>query len=197
MSTPPLSRLSPQQYLERERAAAFKSEYYQGEMFAMAGASREHNLIVANLVREIGNAFKDSDCEVYPSDMRLKISASGLYTYPDVTIAYGAPKSEDDELDTLLNPVVLIKVLSESTEAYDRGTKSAHYHRLPSLKHNVVVSQHQCSVEILSRSSDDTWTLSDASELTDTLRLRTPSVSIPLAEVYRNTQFGDSHLHSS
>ncbi|MFN7843587.1 MAG: Uma2 family endonuclease, partial [Pirellula sp.] len=109
MSTPPIPRLSPQQYLERERAAAFKSEYYQGEMFAMAGASREHNLIVANLVREIGNAFKDSDCEVYPSDMRLKISASGLYTYPDVTIAYGAPKSEDDELDTLLNPVVLIK----------------------------------------------------------------------------------------
>jgi Uma2 family endonuclease len=194
MSTQPIPRLSPQQYLARERAAAFKSEYFQGETFAMAGASREHNLIVANLVREIGNALKDSDCEVYPSDLRLKITASGLYTYPDVTIAYGEPKFEDDQLDTLLNPVVLIEVLSESTEAYDRGVKSAHYRKLPSLRHYVMVSQHQCSVEMLSRSGDGTWTLNDATALSDTLRLRSPDVAVSLAEVYRNISFDDGNL---
>ncbi|XZE20514.1 Uma2 family endonuclease [Pirellulaceae bacterium SH449] len=195
MSTQPILTLSPQRYLAQERAASFKSEYYQGETFAMAGASREHNLIVANLVGELRQALKDSNYEVYPSEMRVKVSASGLYTYPDVTIACGKPEFEDNELDTLLNPIVLIEVLSNSTEAYDRGTKAAHYRRLPSLQHYVLVSQYCCSVEIFSRSSDNIWTLSEASHLTESLRLQSPQVAIPLTEVYRNIQVDDLKLH--
>ncbi len=195
MSTQPLTRLSPQQYLAQERNAEFKSEYFQGETFAMAGASREHNLIVANLVREIGNALKDSNCEVYANEMRVKVSATGLYTYPDVTIACGEPEFEDKELDTLLNPTVLIEVLSKSTEAYDRGTKAGHYRKIPSLRHYVLVSQFQSSLEIISRSSDETWSLTEVNDLTESLNLLTPKVAVPLAEVYRKIKFEPLGLH--
>lgn len=195
MSTQPLTRFSPQQYLAQERKAEFKSEFYQGEIFALAGASREHNLIVANLVREIGNALKDSNCEVYPSEMRVKVSATGLYTYPDVTIACGEPEFEDKELDTLLNPTVLFEVLSKSTEAYDRGTKARHYRKIPSLQHYVLVSQFQSSVEIFSRSSDDTWTLTEVNALPESLQLQSPNVAVPLAEVYRKIKLEPLGLH--
>jgi Uma2 family endonuclease len=196
MSTQPVIRLTPEQYLVRERSADFKSEFFKGEMFAMAGASREHNLIVANLVRELGNSLKDSKCEVYPSDMRVKVSATGLYTYPDVTIACGKPEFEDGELDTLLNPTVLIEVLSKSTEAYDRGTKAAQYRKLPSLQHYVLISQYNCSVELFTRSDNDEWILSECSQTTETLNLQTPSVAVALSEVYRNIQFDDLRLRS-
>jgi Uma2 family endonuclease len=111
------------EYLARERRAQYKSEYYRGEIFAMAGATREHNLIVGNLVRALGNQLANGPCEVYPIDMRVRLP-SGLYTYPDVTVARGEPKFLDDEFDTLINPTVLVEVLSASTEAYDRGTKA-------------------------------------------------------------------------
>lgn len=163
----------------------------------MAGASREHNLIVANLVREIGNALKDSNCEVYPSEMRVKVSATGLYTYPDVTIACGEPEFEDSELDTLLNPTVLIEVLSKLTEACDRGTKAAHYRKIPSLQHLVLVSQNQSSVEIFSRDCDDNWILTEVAELPQSLQLQKPKVAVPLAEVYRKIKFEPSGLRGS
>lgn len=195
MSTQPLMRFSPQQYLAQERKAEFKSEFYQGEIFAMAGASREHNLVVANLVGELRQALKDSNCEVYPSEMRVKVSATGLYTYPDVTIACGEPEFEDKELDTLLNPTVLFEVLSKSTEAYDRGTKARNYRKIPSLQHYVLVSQFQFSVEIFSRSSDDTWTLTEVNDLPESLQLQSPKVAVPLAEVYRKIKLEPLGLH--
>ena len=111
MATVPHPYLSPQQYLAQERRAEFKSQYFQGEMFAMAGASREHNLIVANLVGEVRNALKDRRCEVYPSDMRVKVAKSGLYTYPDATVVCSEPEFEDDHFDTLTNPTVLFETL--------------------------------------------------------------------------------------
>lgn len=125
---------TPEQYLERERSATYKSQYYRGEIFAMSGASREHNLVVANLLRTIGNQLLDRPCELYPSDMRVKVQDSGLYTYPDAVIVCGKPQFEDRHIDTLLNPLVLFEVLSESTEAYDRGAMSAQYRRLSPLR---------------------------------------------------------------
>jgi hypothetical protein len=130
MTAQPKPRYTPQEYLARERQAEVRSEYFAGEIFAMSGNSRGHNLIVTNAVGELRHRLRHRPCEVYPSNMRVKVEASGLYTYPDVTVVCGEPRFEDAEVDTLLNPMVLMEVLSKSTEAYGRGKKSAHYRRL-------------------------------------------------------------------
>ncbi len=161
MSTVPKALLNPQQYLTRERDAAFKSEYYRGEMFATAGASREHNLIVANFVGELRNLLKSRACEVYPSDLRVRVNPAGLYTYPDVTVICGTPQFEDDQFDTLLNPTTVIEVLSKSTESYDRGTKSAMYRQLASLQEYVLVAQDRVSIESYVRQPGDRWLLAE------------------------------------
>ena len=196
MSTQPVPVLTSQEYLTRERRAELKSEFYRGEMFAMAGASREHNLIVANLVGELRQALKQSKCEVYPSDMRVKVSATGLYTYPDVTIVCGKAEFEDSEFDTLLNPTILVEVLSNSTEGYDRGIKAAQYRKIDSLQHHVLVSQQRISVETYSRSENGNWMLNEISRLADSFRLSTLDISIPLGEVYRNITFTEPDLEA-
>ncbi|HXK03033.1 MAG TPA: Uma2 family endonuclease, partial [Verrucomicrobiae bacterium] len=123
MSTQAKNYLTPEQYLEIERKAEVKSEYYQGEMFAMSGASLSHNVILANAIRELGQQLRSKPCSVLPSDMRVFIQATGLYTYPDAVVVCGEPKLQDKHFDTLLNPAVILEVLSPSTEAYDRGRK--------------------------------------------------------------------------
>src|SRR5438067_13931715 len=127
MTAVPKTRLTPEQYLSIERKAAFKSEYYNGEMFAMAGVSREHSRVKENLIIEIGARLKGGPCRSHSSDMRVKVSRTGLYTYPDIVIVCGDEQYEDDVFDTLLNPQVVIEVLSPSTEGYDRGKKFRHY----------------------------------------------------------------------
>ena len=134
MSAVPKPFLTPQEYLARERRAETKSAYLRGEVFARAGASRKHNLVWTNVAAELRQRLRESDCEVYQSDMRVKVSPTGLYTYPDVTVACGEPQFEDAEVDTLLNPKVVVEVLSPSTADYDRGGKFTHYRRLPSLR---------------------------------------------------------------
>jgi Uma2 family endonuclease len=117
VSTQPKTFLTLEQYLEIERKAEFKSEYYRGEMFAMARASWAHNLLVAHLLRDIGQQLRGKPCEVYPSDMRVRVSSTGLYTYPDVVAVCGEPRLLDNQFDTLLNPHLIAEVLSPSTEA--------------------------------------------------------------------------------
>src|SRR5579872_2476540 len=123
MSTPPKSHLTPEQYLEIERKADFRSEYYHGEMFAMAGAQREHILITGNAVTALHQQLRNRPCEAYSTEMRVKVASTGLYTYPDVVVVCGKPEFLDSEVDTLLNPTLIVEVLSKSTEAYDRGLK--------------------------------------------------------------------------
>src|SRR5436190_8120239 len=123
MSTAPKMKLTPAEYLAIERQAEFKSEYYRGEMFAMAGASRQHCFVKDNLAGELHQQLKGGPCRSLTSDMRLKVEPTGLYTYPDIAIICGKPEFEDNEADTLLNPTVIAEVLSDSTEKYDRGTK--------------------------------------------------------------------------
>ena len=185
MSTGPKRLLTSADYLAEERRAAFKSDYYQGETLAWAGSSRQHNLIVSNLIGEVGNGLKGLECEVYASSMRLKVDATGLYTYPDVTVVCGQPQFEDDQSDTLLNPTVLFEVLSDSTEAYDRGTKSAHYRRLPSLKEYVLIAQDQPLVERYVRQPDGSWVLRDVTRLEETVALDAIPVQLPMSEIYR------------
>src|SRR5438132_1113204 len=121
MSAHSHSRLTPEEYLAIERAAEFRSEYYQGLMYAMAGGSPSHSWIIGNTAGELRSALKRGPCRVSSTDLRIRVSAKGLYTYPDVVVVCGEPRFADDQKDTLLNPIVLIEVLSPSTEAYDRG----------------------------------------------------------------------------
>ena len=189
MSTLPKPKLTPQDYLVRERKAAVKSEYYHGETFAMAGATREHNLIVGNVVRETGNALKARSCEVYPSDMRVKVSSTGLYTYPDATVVCGDPEFDDEQFDTLLNPTVLFEVLSDSTESYDRGAKFRQYREIESLKEYVIIAPDRAGVECYTRQADGRWLLQEYQALEQTATFESINVTIELTEIYRNVAF--------
>ena len=175
---------TPEEYLALERQAQCKSEYYAGEIFAMAGASRWHNLIVANVIRELSLQLKGRPCTTYPSDMRLKVSPTGLYTYPDVTVVCGAAQFEDLQQDTLLNPTLIVEVLSESTEAYDRGGKFAHYRKLASVMEYVLIAQTKPHIEHYIRQPDNRWLLAEADSLGDTVQLPSIDCQLALVEVY-------------
>lgn len=150
---------TPGEYLAWERTSPEKHAFYRGEVFAMAGASRAHNLLVGNIVRLLGNALLDRPCESYPSDMRVKIQATGLYTYPDATALCQQPVFDDSAADTLTNPEVIFEVLSESTEAYDRGDKFDQYRSIPSFNEYVLVSQDKILVEHFVRQREGAWNL--------------------------------------
>jgi Uma2 family endonuclease len=184
MSSPLKNRMSPEEYLSRERAAEYKSEYFAGEVFAMVGASEEHNLIVTNLIVELGSQLKKRPCKVYPSDMRVKVSPTGLYTYPDVVVVCREARFEDKHSDTLLNPTLLVEVLSESTEGYDRGRKFEHYRKVESLLEYLLVSQSSYKIEQYVRQPENRWLFSEISDLQGVLQLPSVQCSLPLAEVY-------------
>ena len=133
MSAHPSLRLTPEEYLALERKSEHKSEYFNGEMFAMTGASEPHNLIAGNVFASLHFQLRTRQCKVYPSDMRVKVGPVGLYTYPDVTVVCGEARFDDAQKDTLTNPTIIVEVLSASTEGYDRGKKFEHYRKLESL----------------------------------------------------------------
>ena len=188
MSTVASTFLTPQQYLERERAAEFKSEYYAGEIFAMAGASLAHVTIVTNLVMEIGSRLRQKPCKVYSTDLRLATSPSGLYTYPDVMVICGKPACIDAHLDTVTNPILVIEVLSDSTKNYDRGQKFESYRAIASLMEYVTVSQDKMHVEVHTRQSDDTWLLRDVRD-SGPVKLQSIGVELQLADIYEKVEF--------
>ena len=184
MSTPPKPHLTPAEYLRVERSADRKHEYHDGELFAMGGASRAHALIVTNLVATLAGQLRGRPCSVYSNDLRVKISRTGLYTYPDVLIACGEQRFDDEHQDTLLNPVVIIEVLSPSTESYDRGKKFAHYRTLDSLQEYVLVAQDEPRIEHYARQPDGNWLLREASYLTEEVALPCVGCTLRLADVY-------------
>jgi Uma2 family endonuclease len=189
MSAVPKPYLTPQEYLARERRAETKSEYLRGEVFAMSGASRKHNLIATNVAGELRQRLRERPCEVYQGDMRVRVSPTGLYTYPDVTVVCGEPEFEDAEVDTLLNPKVLVEVLSPTTADYDRGGKFTHYRRLRSLHEYVLISQDRPLVEHYVRQGQDEWLLTEQSSLPDTLVLPSIQCQLPLSEIYLKVRF--------
>ncbi len=185
MSAEPVARLSALEYLEIERASELKSEFLDGEMFAMTGASFAHNRIGANLLRLLGNALRSGPCQVATSDQRVKIAATGLYTYPDAVVVCGRPEFEEGRTpDTLLNPAMLVEVLSPSTEATDRGKKFEHYRAIPSLREVMFISQDQPLVEHFRRLTDDRWLLTPVAGLEASVELPTFEVRLPLAEIF-------------
>jgi Uma2 family endonuclease len=192
MSTVPSPRkLTEAEYLAIERAALTKSDFFDGEMYAMAGARRNHNLIVANVVGELREQLRKGPCEVYPSDMRVRVGKTGLYTYPDAVVVCGQPEFLDDTEDTLLNPTLLVEVLSDSTTTYDRGFKSSRYRELPSLKEYVLIEQNQPLVEVYQRSRGK-WALDDARTLSSSVALASIACTLRLAAVYEKIAFPKS-----
>jgi len=185
MSTlPKRSLLTAEEYLAIERQAERKSEYFQGEIFAMAGVQRPHNLIANNVIRVLGNQLLERDCNVYSSAMRVKIKKIGKYTYPDVAVACGKEVFEDDDVDTLLNPMVIFEILSHTTEAYDRGTKFQHYQFIESLVEYILITQDAVRVEQYVRQNDRTWTYSQHQNLEDIVKLESINCELALRDIY-------------
>lgn len=189
MSAVPQRHLTAEEYLRIERAAEFKSEFYRGQMSAMSGASRAHNLIAGNIARQLGNQLERGPCEVYQSDMRVKVSRTGLYTYPDVAVACGEPRFEDKEVDTLLNPTLLVEVLSKSTASRDNYYKLNHYRRIASLREVLIVDQFSLSVVLYSRQGDGSWLITDFAAADERVPLESIGCSLTLAEIYAKVEF--------
>lgn len=176
--------MTPEEYLAIERASEYRHEYYQGEITDMAGASREHNLIVGTIYARLYMHLLGRHCEIYVNDMRVKVTAAGLYTYPDIVAVAGKPQFEDNEIDTLLNPTVIIEVLSDSTEEYDRGKKFARYRKLNSLTDYLLIDQDRMHVEQFTRQQNDTWLFSEAEQPTAVIRLASIDSELQLATIY-------------
>lgn len=184
MSAIPKTFISEESYLEEERKALNKSEYYKGEIFAMAGATKAHNKIVASIIAAVGQYLKGKSCSFFPSDLRVYNSTNGLYTYPDVTIVCGKEEYLDEEFDTLLNPTVLIEVLSASTENYDRGIKFKLYRSIPSLKNYILVSSTEHAAEIYTRKENDNWLLNTTKEKDGRLHISAIDFDLSLSDIY-------------
>jgi Uma2 family endonuclease len=176
--------ISPAEYLRLERQSEYKSEYVNGEIFAMTGASRKHNLVSGNIFGELRQQLKGRPCEAFMVDMRVKVTATGLYTYPDVVVVCGEPKFEDKYVDTLLNPTVLVEVLSQSTERYDRIAKSSYYRTLDSLTEHLLVAQDEVRLEQYVKQENGTWLLFEYTSLEVVVELPSISCALDLSDVY-------------
>jgi Uma2 family endonuclease len=176
-----------EEYLAGERSAPEKHTFFRGEVFAMAGASRQHNLLVGNVVRVLGNALLERPCETYPSDMRIKVPATGLYTYADASVTCGEPQFDDEIFDTLLNPIVIVEVLSDSTERYDRGEKFESYRTIPSFRDYLLVTQNRVLVEHFARQPDGSWLLRVHREH-ESVELASIGCAIAVDEIYRKAR---------
>lgn len=184
MASQPKDYITLEEYLELERKADYKSEYFNGEIFAMGGASPRHVLIVTNVASELRTQLKKRPCMVYSTDLRVRVRPEGLYTYPDVVVICDAPQFADDRQDTLTNPTLIVEVLSKSTKDYDRGEKFEQYRAIGSLREYVLIAQDRYHVEHLARQSDNTWLLSETNRIEDSIELISIECSLPLIEVY-------------
>ncbi len=179
----PATKMTPQEYLSWEESQPVRHEYLDGQVFAMAGASPEHNDIVANALGALRDALRHKPCRVRGTDQRVKIPRTGLYTYPDVLVVCGEAEYEDEKRTTLQNPTVIVEVLSESTESYDRGKKFQHYRSIPSLRDYLLVAQDTVWVEHYVRGGDGTWILHDTLP-GGTVRLASCGVELKVDELY-------------
>jgi Uma2 family endonuclease len=184
MASLPKHHLTFEEYLAIERNAEEKSEYFNGEIFLMSGGSAAHSIIAANVIRLLGNQLVERDCIVYNSDMRIKISKLNKSVYPDVSINCGEQQFDDGQKDTLLNPALIVEVLSDSTEAYDRGKKFEHYQQLDSLIEYILISQTPYRIEQFIRRDDRTWTYKEFRNADEIVQLESVSCTLLLKDVY-------------
>lgn len=184
MSTQPKVLLTPEEYLAMERAAERKSEYYGGEMFAMSGVSRWHDRIAAQLLFLLSLHLRHKDCEVHTADLRVHVASAGLYTYPDASVVWGEPTFLDTNVDTLTNPVLLVEILSPSTERYDRVFKVHSYRTIPSLSECLLIAQDEHFVQLHRRLADSTWSVIEARGRDASIELKSIGYTLCLEELY-------------
>lgn len=189
--TQPVQRLTPEQYLRRERDSAVRHEYDQGEVFAVQGGPPDHGLIICNVNGRLGNRLKGTPCRVYESNLRVRVPRTTLYTYPDVTVLCGERQFDplDVNRETVVNPSLIVEVLSSSTESWDRGGKFQNYRQVESLREYVLVSSDKPLVETFLRQGDGTWIYDPAAGPEATAALKSLGVQLPLAEVYAGVEF--------
>ena len=190
MATQPILRpIAEQEYLALDRVADRRSEYHDGQMFLMSGASNEHNLIVGEVIRNIGNTLVNSPCNVYPSDMRIQIPGRRNYVYPDVSVVCAEPQFDDKRSEILLNPNLIIEVLSPSTQHFDRGKKFDLYRSIPSVQEYVLVAQDEPRVAVYQRRANEEWAFTEAEGLKGKIRLYSVGCDLGLKEIYRKIVF--------
>lgn len=187
MSSLPNYFLSPEEYLIAERAAEYKSEYVDGEMYAMAGGSERHNLIARNLITELNTQLKKVPCRVYPSDLKVRAANSRKFFYPDVSVVCGETLFADDARDVILNPILIVEVLSESTAAFDRGKKFHAYQQIESLQQYLLVAQDEHVVEHFIRQENNPWLYTKVNGLDAEIVLPTIECQLALRDVYDKT----------
>lgn len=188
MATQRVPYIAEEEYLEAERKAPYKSEYFDGQVFAMSGASRWHSLISGNTFREASTALLGR-CEVHGSDMRLRVPETRLYTYPDMTVVCGDPQFAGKKQDILLNPVLIVEVLSDSTEEYDRGDKFLHYKTIPSLQEYVLIAQRQPAIEQYAKVSNAEWRIVSVDGTVGRIRFSSVDVELTFDQIYRGVTF--------
>jgi len=180
--------LTPAEYLNMKRKAVTKNEYLSGQVLAMSGASNAHNIITMNTANQLYNQLVDQECEVYANEMRVRANPAVSYFYPDVVVVCGEPRFEDDTFDTLLNPILVVEVLSPSTAAFDRGEKFEHYKQLVSLQEYILISQDRVRVECY-RHQGTRWLHHTFGSLEDALSLASIECEVPLRAIYRRVRF--------
>lgn len=183
----PLARYySPEEYLASEVEAEYKSEYFQGEIFAMAGGSVNHNRIAVNISTEFKMALRGKSCDVFSSDVRVLVQRNGLYTYPDAMLVCGKLEFAEGRDDTITNPKLIVEVLSKSTKNYDRGSKFTLYRGLPSLEHYILIDQDEVRVEYYHKQATGQWVLTELDNLEATLTLESLDLTISVRDIYDN-----------
>ena len=180
--------VSPEEYLASERQALDKTEFFNGELIPMAGATRNHNRIKENVNGKIIQHLEEANCQSFSSDMRVHLPETGLYAYPDIVIVCGEPQLLPDDFDNLLNPTVVLEVLSEGTEDYDRGRKFLRYRSIPSLQEYVLIDSQRVEVEVWRRNDLGQWTLMEqTTDAAGQFTIQTIGLTISISQTYART----------
>ncbi|HLK68211.1 MAG TPA: Uma2 family endonuclease [Bryobacteraceae bacterium] len=188
-ANPGATFVSVEEYLERQRTSDSKCEYFNGEIFPMFATTPHHALIVNNVGGELRTRLKSAPCRVYTSDLMVRVTATGLYTYPDVTVICGDPQYTEGRPDGITNPSLIVEVLAPSTEDYDRGKKFEHYRTLPTLIDYLTIAQDKPHIECFTRQAENRWLLIEFAELTQKIELTSIQCVLPLSEIYDKAVF--------
>lgn len=172
-----------------ERAALDKHEYYKGEVFAMSGNTMRHNQIQVNAIGEIRNHLKGKPCRIFGSELRVHVPLNEWYTYPDAIIVCDEPQLQDEEFDTLLNPTVIIEILSKSTQSYDRGDKFSLYRSIPSFQEYILIHSDKVAIEQFNRQPNGSWVMKEFGEEGEQLFIQTIQFALPLTQLYERVKF--------
>ncbi len=184
--------LLPEDYFDAEETSEIKSEYYHGEIFAMTGASFNHNIIAWNILAALHETLSHTDCFAFPSDMRIQVDEAKHYTYPDISIVCKDIAFAKGRDDTIKNPMVIIEILSDSTKAYDRGMKFTAYRKLPSLRDYILINQYRCQIEYFHKTGLNRWESEELNGIEEILNIRSVSIGLPLKSIYHRVNISDS-----